>query len=106
LSASGSRHYPPLRSILRPCRIVIVTRTASGYEVRGETHLEGQPAVTWRVQTFAIEFTRSREQAEKEANEAAARFAASTPAGFKGQVYVVDCYGKIIDVPRRDTSPW
>lgn len=100
-AAEGSDYYPPIRSIMKPCRIVIVSRTRTGYDVTGETHLDGQPAVSWRVQSFATGPTRSPEEAEAEANQAATAFAERTPESFTGQIYVVNSRGRLVSLPRR-----
>jgi hypothetical protein len=94
----GSTTYPSTKSILLPCRIVMVVRSRDQLEIRGETHLAGQPAVAWHVRTFSFGADRSREEIEDEANEAALAFATSTPLSFTGHVYLVDSRNQLTKV--------
>jgi hypothetical protein len=93
--AKGSSWFPPIKSILKPCRIVLVQRVAERFEVTGETHLDGQPVVSWHVRSFEFATVDDMPVKEAEANDAAIDFARRTPVAFAGHVYVVDSRARL-----------
>jgi hypothetical protein len=93
--AKGSSWFPPIKSILKPCRIIQVQKHPTSFEVTGETHLEGQPVVSWNVRTFEFASSDDLPVKEAEANDAAIDFARRTPVSFAGHVYVVDSRARL-----------